>query len=267
MDRRSIGRVARVGCTPIKGCQHTSSDELVLDEDGPRGDRAWCLVPPEGGRVLRTIDQPRLVGVRARWDGHALDVVLPGGAAATGAPEQAGASLAVDYWGRTIDAVPYDGPHARLLSDFLGRPVRLARVAPGAAVYGAPVSLVSTASVVDAATRAGRPDLADQPERYRATVVVEADEPYIEDQWVGHDVAIGDAVVRVHGRMGRCGVVNLAPSTGDADASLLRSLADHRPQNSRGEPLLAVDATVVAPGSVRWGDTLQLHNDSRRTAG
>lgn len=246
--------VERVGCTPVKGFHHAALESIEVDHHGPVGDRDWCLVGPGGGRVLRSIAHQRLLGVGARWDGRDLELVLPGGEHASGAPVPTGERAHVDYWGRTAAVELYGGPHADLVSGFLGKQVRLARVDRGAVVYGAPVSLVTTGSMADAAERLGRPDVATQAARLRPTFVVTGEEPYVEDRWLGREVAIGDAVVRVHGRIGRCGLVNLDPDTGASTAGLLKSLTQHRPLNRRGEPFLAVDAVVVRPGTVRVGD-------------
>lgn len=253
-------RVARVGSTPVKGCHHTAADAIGIDAHGPVGDRDWCLVGTRDEQVLRSITHPELLGVHAASDGTRLDLTLPDGTTARGVPTPAGERATLDYWGRPAPAEMYDGPHAALLSDFLGRPVRLARVDRGAVVYGAPVSLVTTASMADVADRLGRPEVAEQAPRTKSTLVVEADQPYVEDDWLGHEVSIGEAVVRIHARIGRCGLVNRHPDTGAADAPVLKTLAGYRPANHRREPYLAVDAEVLRPGTVRVGDAVRVRD-------
>ena len=46
------------------------------------------------------------------------------------------------------------------------------------------------------ASRIGRPSLVDEAARFRATLVVETTEPYVEDTWLGREVAVGSAVLR-----------------------------------------------------------------------
>jgi uncharacterized protein YcbX len=141
-----------------------------------------------------------------------------------------------------------DGPHAALCSRFLGRDVRLAAAPRGGVVFAAPVALVGTASLQDLSQRVGR---LVEPARFRATFVVETDQPYVEDTWLGAEVRVGDAVLRVGGPVPRCAVIDHHPETGVKDARLLRSLVASRPTNAAGEPVLGVYADVVQPGVCR----------------
>lgn len=189
-------QVRRLGITPLKGCRHRAHPSLELTPAGPAGDRLFCLVDPGRGRVLRSVENPSLVRVVAAWDGRRLDVTLPDGSA-YGEPRPAGETLTVDYWGRPTVVEVQDGPWAAAFSSHLGRDVLLARVPePGAVVYGAGVTVISTGSLRALADRLGGSALAD-PEtggaQFRATVVVEADEPHVEDTWVGRRLRVGEA--------------------------------------------------------------------------
>ncbi|MGZ8751225.1 MAG: MOSC domain-containing protein, partial [Pseudonocardia sp.] len=211
-------RVARVGLTALKGARHTARDALELDRDGAMGDRVFCLVDRERRQVLRTVQNPSLVAVRARWDGEHLEVVLPSGEVAAGSPTGAGESVRCDYWGRPVELSLQDGPYAALLSSYLGFPVGLAAAPRSAVIYGAPVSIVTTASLGELAghlgggrghgrgEREGELDSA----RFRATIVLDAgDRPFLEDDWVGREIRLGDAAVRVADPIPRCAVIDL----------------------------------------------------------
>ncbi len=246
-----VGQVVSVGFTPVKGLRHTSYDAIGLDAHGPDGDRAFCLVDVARRTVLRTVTHRSLLAVTARWDGVSLDLALPTGETASGAPAPTGEQVTCDYWGRSVTHELTDGPHAALLSSYLGKDVRLAASPRGGVVYGAPVSLLTTASLRDLGERTGRTDLLATSARFRMTMLVEAGgEPYAEDGWSGRELAVGDAVVRVAGPVGRCGVIDLDPTTGAKDGSLLKALSRYRPATD-GEPWFGVDAHVVTPGTVR----------------
>ncbi len=247
-----VMRVVRAGFAPMKGTRHLALDEVELDEHGPVGDREWCLVELECDRVLRTSSNP-LLGVTVRAHPGGLCVTTTDGRTASAGPGDAGEARTVDYWGRPASVTLHPGPVGTLLSEVLGRRVELALTSRGAVVYGAPVSVIGTASLADLARRMGRAEIAEQSARFRSTFVVDTDEPWIEDTWVGHEVELGDAVVRMAAPIGRCGVVNLDPGTGRRDGSVLKELANFRPANGQGEPFAAVDAVVVAPGTVSVG--------------
>ena len=245
--------VVHLGFQPVKGTRHLARDEVTLDERGPVGDRAFCVVDVARSQVLRTLSNRSLVAVQAHWDGETLAMEAPSGASAVGPAPLTRDTVTCEYWGRRVTHVLTDGPHSELLSDHLGKPVRLAASPRGGAVYGAPVSILTTASLRDLGERTGRDDLLESVSRFRMTMVVDVgDTPYVEDGWFGRELTIGDAVVRVRTAVGRCGQIDMDPATGEKDGSLLKALAGYRPTTG-GEPWFGVDAEVLTPGTVRLG--------------
>lgn len=248
-------RVVRLGYSPLKGARHESYQRVTLDEHGVVGDRRFCLVDVAARRVLRTVQHPELIGIRAHEAGDeaggGLSVELPDGTTATGPLEPRGA-LECDYWGRTAPLRVVDGEPARALIDHVAPhvdgPVALTAAPPRAVVYGAGLSILTRASLDDLAARIGEPvDAA----RFRASIVLETgEEAYAEEGWTGRELTLGDAVVRVGAPIPRCAVIDLDPVTGERTGRLLRTLAAHRPVNAAGEPCFGVYAEVVRPGTV-----------------
>jgi uncharacterized protein YcbX len=89
-----------------------------------------------------------------------------------------------------------------------------------------------------------------EPARFRATLVVETGEPWVEDDWLGRTMTVGDATIRIGGPIPRCAVIDHHPETGEKDVRLLKALAGMRPTNTAGEPMFGVYATVIEPGTV-----------------
>lgn len=280
--------VRSVGYTPIKGTRHMVHSAPEFDEFGPVGDRRFCLIDVDRRQVLKTVQNPRLLSVIARLNGAELETTLPDGRSARAVPEPTGETLTCDYWKRQVDLTLADGPHAALLSSWLGRPVRVAWAARGDVVFGAPISIVATASLRELAGRVDRPGLVDEAARFRATVVIDTDEPFVEETWQGREMTLsaahlggsGIAGARVGGSVGgataggsqrggaavggsqlgglrvrigepipRCAVMDLDPITGERNGRLLTTLAAYRPRNESGEPLFGVYAEVVDPTS------------------
>lgn len=242
--------VRRAGFAPVKGMRHLALDEVVLDEHGAVGDRAWCLVDADGTRVLRTVQHPSLIGVVARTSGGELELVLPTGETVAAPVGPSGEEVTCDYWGRPVRLALTDGPHAELLSGWLGRRVRLAAAPRGGVVFADPITLVGSASLRALADLVGHEEVAHQSARFRATLVVETDEPWVEDSWLGEEHAVGEAVLRIGGPVPRCAVVDHHPVTGDKDVRVLTALVRDRPVNRAGEPMFGAYATVVRPGRV-----------------
>ena len=239
--------VRSAGFAPVKGMRHRPVPRLDLDERGAVGDRAWCLVDVGARRVLRTVQHPSLMGVVASVDGRSLALTLPDGSSVDAVPEVSGETVTFDYWGRSVPLALTDGPHAALVSRFLGTDVRLAAAPRGGVVFGDPVTLVGTATLDDLTERLGRPV---EAARFRATLVVEADEPYVEDTWLGTEVGVGGARLRVGVPVPRCVVIDHDPDTGAKDLRLLKGLVGSRPTNTAGEPVLGVYAVCVRAGVV-----------------
>ncbi len=252
-------QVVSVGFAPVKSTRHTAYDAVTLDAHGPVGDRAFCLIGADNHKVLKTVPHRALLAVTSRWDGVSLELSLPSGETASGPAVPSGEEVTCHYWGRSVTHQLLDGPHSELLSAYLGKGVRLTLPPRGAGVYGALVSIITTASLRDLGARTGRTDLLDTASRFRMTMVVDAgDEPYVEDSWPGRELQLGDAVVKVEGPIGRCGVIDLDPTTGEKDGSLLKALTAYRP-NTGGEPWFGVDARVVTPGVIRGGAPASSH--------
>lgn len=251
-------RVARIGFTPLKGARHVEHPVVDLGPEGPVGDRVLCLVDPARDRVLRTVENPRLVVAVAALDGPRLTVRL-GADRWPGVPVPTGDVRTVDYWGREAKVELLAGPWAEALSEHLGLDVALARPAlAGAVVYGGSVSLVTTSSLHRLSAEVGAPV---EGARFRPTFVVDTGSaaPYVEDDWTGRELNLGTAVVRVRGAVPRCAVVDLDPVSGVRDAPVLRALAGYRrgPGAVR-EPAFGVDADIVRPGRVMVDDLVSV---------
>jgi len=247
--------IERIGFTPLKGGRHLSHASADLTADGPAGDRVFCLVDRSVSAVLRTVENPALLRASARWEGGVLTVDLAGHTI-EGRPSPGGETLRVDYWGRDAAVQVCTGPWAEAYSGYLGKDVVLCRpVAAGEVVYGASVTMVTTASMRLLSQRLGHQvDSA----RFRSTFLVDTGDsaPHIEDSWVGRELVVGGSRVRVRGVVPRCAVVDLDPVTGRRDDPVLAELSGYR--LSQGEISFGVDAVVTAAGRVRAGDQVEL---------
>jgi uncharacterized protein YcbX len=98
---------------------------------------------------------------------------------------------------------------------------------PGDAVDVHPVTLVSTATIehLQAVTPDG--ERLDH-RRFRMLVEVGGCGVHEEDTWVGRQVRIGGAVVRVVGPVPRCVVTNQNSDTGVVDAGTLKAIGSYR---------------------------------------
>ncbi|MBR0662439.1 MOSC domain-containing protein [Neoroseomonas oryzicola] len=94
------------------------------------------------------------------------------------------------------------------------------------------------------------------PLRFRANVYVSGGSPWAEFDWIGREILLGQARLRIVKRIVRCPATEVNPATGERDAEPPRWLRQHF-----GHADLGVYAEVIEGGRISTGDTLQLHED------
>ena len=252
------GSVAWITIAPVKSLALQPVEEIELGLDGAAGDRQFFLLDTDG-RLVNAERVGRLVGVQARYRDNRLELRFPGGEVVSGEVVTDGEVETAIYHGAlTVDRVA--GPWADALSDWAGRPVQLVRPRSGNATdrgANGGVTLVSTAAL-DALAAEAECDGVDG-RRFRMLFGVDGIPAHAEDEWVGHSVRVGEALVKLHGNVGRCVVTTLDPDTGERDLDTLRTLTHYRGEMETTERLpFGVWGQVLEPGTVRLGDPVEL---------
>jgi uncharacterized protein YcbX len=250
--------VAWISVTPVKGLRLLSRDEVTLDEDGVPGDRAFFLVDERNTMVSVSRLGPLAAIVPDHdEDAGTLSLTFPG-AEQVAADVELGEPEAVSFYGLGLQARPVQGPFAAALSAHCGMPLRLFAAPPersgvdrgrdGAA------TLLSLASLERLRTQAGETEAVDA-RRFRMTFGIDGLQAHEEDGWIGREVRLGAALLRVTGNVGRCAATTRQPDTGVVDFKALHHLRAYRHEVPTTEPLpFGVHARVLEPGRVRVGD-------------
>jgi uncharacterized protein YcbX len=257
-------RVVRLSITPVKSTALQHLDEVTLERFGVAENRRFYLAEADG-RLLAPRWYEWTIPIRSSYDAERrwLALTFPDGTLAEGAATELGREVRTDFWGRPATGRVVEGPWNEALAEHIGRPIFvIAPDQPGDANDSAPVSLVSTASAEELGRRAGR-DEVDLP-RFRMLVEIDGCEPHEEDRWIGGEVAIGAAVVRVQRPVARCRITTLHPVTGKKDFDTLRTITAYRGVDREDGINFGVYAGVVEPGKIRVGDAVQpLPSDDR----
>jgi uncharacterized protein YcbX len=253
-----VRTLTRLSVTPVKALRLSHPAEAELTAGGIPTDRRFYLVDEAGG-LFDATDHAALLRIVPDYDPvtERLRLTFPDRSVVEDAADRLGATVTTDFFGRAVDGHLVQGAFDAALSGYAGRPVRLARVTrdgDGQDVH--PLTLVSSASVLDLGRRGDRTDL--DARRFRINLEIEGCEPYEEDSWDGELVRVGEAVIRVRGQIPRCVVTTLAPDTGEKDFGTLRQIARFRPRiGGRGGLPFGVYAAVVRVGRVRVGDPVE----------
>jgi uncharacterized protein YcbX len=112
------------------------------------------------------------------------------------------------------------------------------------------VAILSNASLADLTARMGQ-DLS--PHRWRGNLWLEGAAPWAEFGWIGREIRIGQAVLRIEERITRCTATQVNPDSGKTDADTLSAL-----EAAFGHQDFGVYATVVKGGDVAMGDEWSL---------
>ena len=131
-------------------------------------------------------------------------------------------------------------------------PLRLARV-PGRGMTDTDFPSVSVKSLASLRALSERMGVTLEPRRFRGNFWLDGQAPWEEFDWVGREIRIGGARLKVVERVVRCNTTKSNPNTGIRDADTLTALETHY-----GHKDFGVYAQVVEGGKVAEDDTAAL---------
>ena len=245
------GRLAQICRHPIKGHgRETLASVRLLAGACLPWDRHWA-VAHEAARLepgwnpcvnfARGAKAPELMAITSVLDEGTATVTLrhPGQGEITLRPDDP-ADLP-----RFLDWVRPLNPESR------AQPARIVTAGRGMTDSDFPsVAILSTASLADLSERMGQ-DLS--PHRWRGNLWLERADPWAEFGWIGREIRIGQAVLRIEERITRCTATQVNPDSGKTDADTLSAL-----EAAFGHQDFGVYATVIAGGMVATGDEWSL---------
>lgn len=262
-------RITEIVSYPIKSCRGIPLPAADVGVRGLENDRCWMLIDADG-RFVTQREHPRLALVEVTPQGGGLRVTAPGRAPLAVPPRCADArQTSVRVWRATLEAAVADDAVNAWFSDYLGFDCRLVgmsdrhrRAVPHPAALpgdevgfadGAPLLLISSASLEDLNSRLERPV---EMRRFRPNLVVTADAPFAEDRW--RRIRIGGVELAVAWACKRCVLTTVDPDAGckDPDGEPLRTLKTYR--RIGGGILFGQNLIPRALGRVTVGDAVEV---------
>ena len=237
---RKIGRVREVWRYPVSSLGGEALTAISVSPEGIEGDRRFALFDPETGLAAAPEKE-------TRWRPA---LFITASQPATGLPVLRfadGAEHALD-----------DGALPDRLAEHFGFPVAIGLMGSGDYRFPvvsnrykpAPLHLVTTASVSALADVSGLSPI--DPRRFRPSVLIETeDDPgFMENDWVGHTVRIGEAEIHVTEASRRCGMTLVAQPGLAEEPDVLRGIMRHNKRN------LGVYATPTEGVTISVGDAV-----------
>jgi hypothetical protein len=214
---------------PVKAMGGESLTSAEVEERGLVGDRGYAVVDGDGklatgkhSRRFRRRDEVFEFASRTTSDG-------------------------VRVSGRGGDWAAPSGELDRVLSDAMGDPVRVLPETTTPYFDARPVSLVGTASLDWCREHL---DVHADRRRIRPNLVVDTDEPFVEETWRG-TVLIGQIRLQPVERIERCRMIDIAQEGLPREGRWLKALTQSREMN------LGIYLEVVATGTIAVGDPVE----------
>jgi uncharacterized protein len=250
-------RVARLNIAPVRSLGLETRDEIDLGPDGVAEDRRFYVIDA-GDRLVDQLTSGEMVQVGS-WtnkDATHLRLTFPDGTVVEDEVRLDGA-IETHIHGRTAAGHIAEGPWAAALTDFVGRPVRIVRCdRVGGTRKAHPATLVSDGSMDALGAVLGVGDL--DARRFRMLIELDGAEAHEEDTWIGCQIGLGGAVLRISAPVPRCAMTTHDPETGLRDYDTLRAIKEYRGQVDGKDLMFGVWGEVERPGVIRLGDEVRV---------
>ena len=250
---------------PVKSCAGTAPREAVLAETGFDLDREWMVVD-DSGRFVTQRELPRMALVRTTLKSDELILRAPGMLAVHVAVDRVEERTAVEVWNDRVTAFDMGALAAQWFSDFLGRPLRLARFDPeaprradprwtgaieaaNAFQDGFPLLVTSAASIAEVNRRlAANGAAAISAARFRPNLVLGGIDAHGEDHLdeIAFATAEGPVRLKLVKPCVRCLIPDVDPATGATGHAVGDVLAGYRAdRRMSGRLTFAMNAIIV----------------------
>ncbi len=241
---------------PVKSLRGERLESASLIEDGMEGDRAWAIRNLATGKILTARREPKLLEASARLgEGSVPIITLPDGTELTGLGPDTDAALTA-WLGTDVGLIAPGGADPAQAEFFVDATDDTSQVVewslpPTRFVDLWPMLLITTASL-----RAGQrlhPDGQWDSRRFRPNVVVEVEEDgFVEDEWCGRAVRIGEVELTPRQLCFRCTIITRPQPGLERDLDIYRSLArDH-------SATFGVWSGVTVTGPIKVGDPVEV---------
>ncbi len=261
-NRTLVGYVAEIRRYPVKSMHGESLASVRIGPDGLEGDRRFAVIDAETGHVASAKNPRKWAGLldhRAELREGVLVITTRDGTVLRG--DQADFEIELSrHLGRavTVRGTPLSSAAIEIhWPDVPGIPNAgsdsVEGLPAGSYFDLSPIHLLTTASLMR--FRELAPECDFDSRRFRPNLVIEPIPGlagFVETEWVGRAVIVGDVSVQVTGPCSRCVMTTLAQSGLVADQQVLRAAVKHHSAS------VGVYGSVHCVGKFAVGDPVYL---------
>jgi uncharacterized protein len=279
MARQLIGKVIGLARYPVKSMLGEKLDEVFVTERGVLGDRAYALREVATRQIASAKKFAKLLEFRSSYDSPPapgrvapITIELPDGRKIHAEDPDAAEVISAALGRKMIieRSSTARGERAGIDPETIFADVPIEKVIPGLTVATMPdhfgleresffdsaVMHVIASGTLRHMAKLAPPGSDFDPRRFRPTILVdsgERDDGFIEDDWIGGTLAVGDGLKIVDLKPAlRCVMTTHPQEDLGRDYTILRTAAYHHRAN------VGVFASIGAAGQVKIGDPVYL---------
>lgn len=271
MGRTLVGSLKSLFRYPVKSMQGETLETVELGAQGLLGDRTYALWDNQTSRIASAKNPKKWASllnchaafVQSPQEGESMPAVsisLPNGITIN--TEQADLDTCLSDWvGREVQVLS-SAPETPSLDQYwpdvegtANRDTTTQLFMPAGTFFDScPVHAVTTATLKR--LQELYPQGAFDSCRFRPNLLIEAASPdagFVENDWVGHQLMIGDTVtLKIDTVCPRCVVTTLPQNGLPEDLNILRTTAQHN------DVIAGIRMSVIQGGTIRKGDSIWL---------
>ncbi|HXH26353.1 MAG TPA: MOSC N-terminal beta barrel domain-containing protein [Candidatus Acidoferrum sp.] len=259
--------VSEINVYPVKSLAGWRLGSAKVTGTGFARDREWMVVDQQGGFITQR-QYPKMALIKPELSDNTLTLSAEEAGSVMAPIVEAGTEIAVRVWESDCMAIDQGDQAATWLSNYLGKPCRLVRMAPDFTRHikekyqlhgdesvgfadALPFLLVSEASLDDLNSKLAEPVPMN---RFRPNIVVAGGNAFQEDTW--KRIKIGEVIFRVVKPCARCETTTINQATGEKGIEPLETLGTYR-TGPKGV-MFGQNMVQENTGVVRVGDVIEV---------
>jgi uncharacterized protein YcbX len=256
---------------PVKSMMGEEMNACEMTEKGLLGDRAFGVIDTSTGKLANAKNPkkwPDMFQYRAAFieppqaslPVPPVRITFPDGTTIVSTEDEKNEKLSKSFNRTVVLASPssaevaFEGYIPEEIEELENPGSIFTRNSPQGTFYDIAMVHIITTSTIDA-LRKLIPESRIEPRRFRPNIIIDVPEAegFIENEWVGKILTIGDNVhLKISQPTPRCVMTTLAQGDLSKDTNVLKSIV----QNNAGN--FGVYASVVTSGKIRIGDPIEI---------
>ncbi|WP_257351065.1 MOSC domain-containing protein [Pseudalkalibacillus decolorationis] len=234
----SVGTLSQIYRYPVKSLRGESLLESIVENYGLYGDRSHAFLDKtRRGEYLTARQAPNLLGYKAEFTEERKGPTFPN--VKITSPEGR-----IFNWDDEALETEIETVSGRRVSKVKYSPDRELLAVDDEHIHIITVQSLRKLEYLNGDTL--------EPRRFRANFLIslEKDTPFLEDNWLGKRMMIGEVELEIKGHCPRCNIVNIDPDKLELNYTLLKTIVQKRKSN------FGIYASVVKKGTVKVGDEI-----------